>query len=266
VKCGCNAAFLVHAEEHADEAATVTSLSGPVRQGVVERTMLRPAIRGDRIVDALTHDATPTRPGSLEPPGDLRVLWTHGTDGQPLRTLPPATARWLAQWRPRLQARRDSRHAHPWWTLFRTEAARAELPRVVWADIARHMRCAVLPAGDPSVPLNSCYVMRMPSLDDAHALQALLSSSVADAWLGVLAEPARGGFRRFLGWTVAAMPIPHDWPRAVRLLRPFGAALSAQAGDSPPHVSPAALDAAVLQAFQIPPLRLSPLLEWHHHD
>lgn len=266
VKCGCNAAFLVHATEHADDTATVTSLSGPVRQGVIERALLRPAIRGDGIADPFTHDARASGRSDSTPLGDLRVLWTHGADGLPLRTLPPATTRWLAQWRPRLQSRRDSRHAQPWWTLFRTDAARAELPRLVWADIARRLRCTVLPAGDPSVPLNSCYVMRLPSLDDAYALQALLSSSIANAWLGVLAEPARGGFRRFLGWTVAALPVPRDWPRAVRLLRPFGAALTQSPAGTPSRVSLAALDAAVLQAYQLPPLMISPLLDWYHHD
>jgi hypothetical protein len=266
VKCGCNAAFLVHAEEHADDDATVTSLSGPIRQGVIERILLRPAIRGDSITGSFSHEACGGRVGNTAPPHDLRVLWTHTADGVPLRTLPPASARWLAQWRPRLQARRDSRHAQPWWTLFRTDAARSELPRLVWADIARRMRCTVLPAGDPSVPLNSCYVMRLPSLDDAYALHALLSSTIANAWLGVLAEPARGGFRRFLGWTVAAMPVPHDWARTVRLLRPYGAALASTSSDTPSHVSLAALDAAVLQAFQLPPLLISPLLDWYRHD
>ncbi len=266
VKCGCNAAFLVHAEEHADAAATVTSLSGPIRQGVIERTVLRPAIRGDGIIGSFAHDAGGVRANRAAQPGDLRLVWTHGTDGLPLRTLPPATSRWLAQWRPRLQSRRDSRHAQPWWTLFRTDAARSELPRLVWADIARRMRCAVLPAGDPSVPLNSCYVMRLLSLDDAYALHALLASTIANAWLGVLAEPARGGFRRFLGWTVSALPVPRDWARAVRILRPYGAALADPSTGSAAHVSLAALDAAVLQAYQLPPLLISPLLEWHHHD
>jgi hypothetical protein len=108
--------------------------------------------------------------------------------------------------------------------------------------------------------------MRLPSLDDAYALHALLSSTIANAWLGVLAEPARGGFRRFLGWTVAAMPVPHDWTRTVRLLRPYGAALASPSSDTPSHVSLAALDAAVLQAFQLPPLLISPLLDWYRHD
>ena len=271
VKCGCNAAFLVHAEEHHDDGATVTALSGPPRQAVIERIVLRPALRGDAIGSRYGTDTTDALRDTCG--RDLRVLWTHGPDGLPLRVLPPATTRWLAQWRPRLQTRRDARHAQPWWTLFRTEAARTDRPRLVWADIARHMRCTVLPAGDPTVPLNSCYVMRLPTLDDAHALHALLSSNIANAWLGVLAEPARGGFRRFLGWTVSALPIPPDWPRAVRLLRPFGEALATGYDRGHGRVSQidhgttiAALDAAVLQAYQLPPLLISPLLEWSHRE
>ena len=276
VKCGCNTAFLVHAHEHDDDHATVSTVAGTARQAVVERLLLRPALRGEDIAVLGVSPANGVPSTRTASPHDLRVLWTHGADGLPLRTLPPASMRWLAQWRPRLQGRRDARRAHPWWALFRTEAARSDLPRLVWADIARTMRCTVLPAGDPTVPLNSCYVMRLPSLDDAHALHALLTSSVINAWLGVLAEPARGGFRRFLGWTVSALPVPRDWPRAVRLLRPFGEALSATAArpvQSPVHrgmahtgVSDAALDAAVLQAFQLPASTLTPLLEWHRHD
>jgi hypothetical protein len=269
VKCGCNAAFLVHAEEHHDDGATVSALSGPPRQAVVERVMLRPALRGDGIglvADRATSAATPARDDTPDR-RDLRLLWTHGPDGLPLRALPPATTRWLAQWRPRLQTRRDARRAQPWWTLFRTEAARADLPRLVWADIARTMRCTVLPAGDPTVPLNSCYVMRLPSLDDAHALHALLCSSIANAWLGVLAEPARGGFRRFLGWTVAALPVPADWPRAVRLLAPYGETLARANHSTVSSIATiAALDAAVLQAYQLPPSLVSPLLEWSRHE
>lgn len=272
VKCGCNAAFLVHAEEHHDDSATVTALSGTPRQAVIERVVLRPALRGDGIggqLGAGTH--LPARDALAH--HDLRVLWTHGPDGLPLKVLPPAATRWLAQWRPRLQTRRDARHAQPWWALFRTEAARTDRPRLVWADISRNMRCTVLPAGDPTVPLNSCYVMRLPSLDDAHALHALLSSSIANAWLGVLAEPARGGFRRFLGWTVSALPIPADWSRAVRLLRPFGEALATRDDRGHRWISQmdhsatiAALDAAVLQAYQLPPLLITPLLEWSHRE
>ncbi len=256
VKCGCNAAFLVHAEEHHDDAATVSALFGPPKHAVIERALLRPALRGEAI------GAIDGAPGDTS--RDVRMLWTHGADGTPLRALPPATTRWLAQWRPQLQGRGDAKANQPWWTLFRTDAARADAPRVVWADMGRRVRSTVLAPGDPTVPLNSCYVLRTPTMADALAVHALFASTVVNAWLDVLAEPARGGFRRYLGWTVAALPTPADWPRAVRLLRPFGAALMGH-GPAREHAI-AALDAAVLEAYQLTPLLVSPLLDWYHHE
>jgi hypothetical protein len=259
VKCGCNAAFLVHAVEHHDDGATVTSLDPTApRQGVIERTLLRPALRGEAITRPGHHRAAmATAPADT---GDTRIVWTHGPDGAPLRTLPPATTRWLAQWRPRLQARRDARTRQPWWALHRTEAARFDGPRLAWADIGRNLRVQLLAPGDPTVPLNSCYVVRPPTLDDAHALLALLTSTVVAAWLDPLAEPARGGFRRFLGWTVAALPIPADWHAAVRMLAPLGRHLAL--GDAIPDDT---LDTTVAHAYGLPLTTLQPLLDWYRH-
>lgn len=259
VKCGCNAAFVVHAHEHDDHSATITTLDADPIQGVVERTLLRPALRGESVgKDGHTVAARATQ--HHHPNGDLRILWTHGADGAPLPMLPPATARWLAQWRPRLHARRDARNGQRWWSLFRTEAAAADTPRVVWADIGRRLRSTVLDAGDPTVPLNSCYVVRTPTIDSAWALHALLSSTVAAAWLDSLAEPARGGFRRYLGWTVATLPTPRDWPAAVAALAPLGRLVGTAALDQQ------ALDRAVLHAFGLITHDFSPLLEWYRQE
>ena len=254
VKCGCNAAFLVRAREHDDDSATVVASDYPAhgmatapRSAVIERRLLRPALRGEGM--------TARAPGAGD---ELRILWTHGVDGRPLHSLPPATTRWLAHWRPQLESRRDARARMPWWTLFRTEAARADTPRVVWADIGKRLRTRVLDAGDPTVPLNSCYVVRTASIDDAYALDALLSSTIAAAWLDVLAEPARGGFRRFLGWTVAALPVPHDWLRARTLLAPIGQCL-ARHESVPVH----AHDQAVADAYDVSLRHLTPLLDWY---
>lgn len=251
VKCGLNAAFLVTAIEHDDDTATVTADN---RTGIVERQLLRPMLRGEHIVDmhALrTHDRR-KRPAASE----TRILWTHDIDGKPLRSLPPRAARWLAHWRRQLEARRDARSRTPWWSLFRTDAARHEVARLVWADIGKSLRTRVLPAGDPTVPLNSCYVLRTAALDDAHALNALLTSPVCRAWLDCLAEPARGGFKRYLGWTVASLPLPPDWTIARATLADLGRRLGSG------HVSPDEHTDIVADCYGIPVPRLQPLLEW----
>jgi hypothetical protein len=130
-----------------------------------------------------------------------------------LPRLPEQVAKWLTPHRRALSARADARVARRWWSLFRTDAAACDKPRVVWADIGRTLRATVLDAGDPTVPLNTCYVVRCPSLRDALALCALLNGSLSSAWLSTIAEQARGGYRRYLGWTMSLLPIPRDWPR-----------------------------------------------------
>ena len=246
VKCGLNAAFLVHALEHDDDTATVMADG---RRAVIERHLLRPALRGEGVYPSAeapdAHDAA------------LRIVWTHGPDGAPLRALPPAAARWLAHWRRLLEARRDARARQPWWTLFRTEAARHESPRVVWADIGKRLRPRVLAPGDPTVPLNSCYVLRTSSLEDAWALEVLLGSTLAAVWFQTLAEPARGGFRRFLGWTVATLPIPSNWPSARIALAQLG---QRRAGGE--AVANEEADVVVTDAYDIPARHLDPLYRW----
>ena len=246
VKCGFNAAFLLRATEHDDGTATVVANG---RQAVIERELLRPALRGDGVFPRDSMRARHEDP--------LRILWTHGVDGAPLRTLPPAVSRWLAHWRPQLEQRKDSRARLPWWTLFRTAAARYESPRVVWADIGKRLRPRVLQAGDPTVPLNSCYVMRAASVDDAYALHTLLSSPLAAAWFEALAEPARGGFRRFMGWTVATLPVPLDWASSRVAL----ASLGRRHANGEPVCAEEHLD-VIVDAYGLSVAAMQPLLRW----
>ncbi len=250
VKCGCNDAFLVAALEHDDHLATITAGD---RTGTIERTLLRPALTGQ----AIGRSTGSARDASRD--DALRIVWTHDREGRPMTSLPPRAARWMQRWRPRLEGRRDARVKQPWWTLFRTEAARAEMPRLVWADFGRSLRTVVLDSGDPTVPLNTCYVLRTPSLDDAYALDALLSSPVAAAWLDAIAEPARGGWRRYLGWTVSALPMPQDWMRARTMLASLGRRRAQ--GD---HPSPDEHIAVVASAYALDPLVVQPLIAWQH--
>ncbi len=241
VKCGANDAFLVRVGKVARDGAEVRAGN---RAGVIEPALLRPIVRGE--------DVTPWRARL----GTEAMLFTHGTDGAPMAALPPLAAEWLRPWRRRLASRSDAR-GDRWWSLFRTAAARSDTPRVVWADVAKRPRAAVLNAGDRTVPLNSCYVLPTANTDDALAFAALLNSPVAAAWLDALAEPARGGYRRYLGWTLALLPIPADWSHAVRTLAPL--AREALAGAPPDDDT---LTDAAACAYRVRGDAIEPLLRW----
>jgi hypothetical protein len=225
VKTGCNAAFL-----QADAG--------------VESQMLRNVIRGEDLKEWRVESG-------------LRILWTHDASGKPVSQLPPLELQHLRRWRGALESRTDAQSRGPWWRLFRTESASYDLPRVVWADIGKRPTAAILPAGDQSVPLNTCYALRCPTIADAHAVAAIINSDVAAAWLDLIAEPARGGYRRYMGWTMALLPLPRDWDRARALLSPVG--LSASLGE-PPQAE--YLRAVVLESYGIDEQSVAPLLLW----
>lgn len=230
VKTGCNEAFVMTPD------ATV----------MIEEDLLRPLHRGESI-----------RPWKLRPPPE-RIIWTHDDRG-PLSRLPQHALQWLGKWRRELETRSDARGAARWWTIFRTESAVFSLPRVAWSDFGRAPRAAVLDANDPTVLLNSCYVARCPDIEDAYTLAALLNSPIIAAWLNALAEPARGGYRRYLGWTVSLMPLPGDWSAARDELVPI--AERAMSG-SPPDAD--TLLAAVLKAYRLRESDVEPLLLWNY--
>ncbi|MGQ0649157.1 MAG: Eco57I restriction-modification methylase domain-containing protein [Gemmatimonadaceae bacterium] len=242
VKCGCNDAFLVSAPALSEGETVVASSRGNVR---IDSACLRPMLRGERV--------RRWRSSS----GDDWIVWTHGRDGRPLRALPPATSRWLARWRSSLTSRTDVRGNAPWWSLFRTDGASNERPRVVWADVSRGPRATVLPAGSPVIPLNTCYVMTCRDDTDAAALVALLNSPLVAAWLEAIAEPARGGYRRYLAWTMSCVPIPTDWMRARQVLAPLGA--RAVRGE---EISDAELFDAACDAYGLGARVVAPLVDW----
>jgi hypothetical protein len=228
VKTGCNEAFLV-----------------PRTDSAIEASMRRPVLRGEAV--------RAWRPDELSE----EIIWTHDAHDRPRTSLPAAALRHLVPWRRRLEARTDSRSGAAWWPLFRTESARTDVARVVWSDIGKEPRALVLDAGDRTVPLNSCYVARAPSRDDALTLAAILNSPLAAAWLAAIAEPARGGYQRYLGWTVARLPLPRDWAHAVKLLAPI--AQSAIDGAPPDR---ATLTDLTIRAYRMKAADVSPLLVW----
>jgi hypothetical protein len=227
VKCGLNEAFVL--------AGTADG---------IEPQCLRPLVRGETL--------TPWTASTNE-----RIVWTHAPDGSPLRALPRGALAWLVRHRRALAARSDLRGRLPWWSLFRTESARSDLPRVAWADVGRTVRAVFFAPGDDTVALNSCYVVSCPSIDDAFALVALLNSPLVSSWLSLIAEPARGGYHRYLGWTMALLPVPGDWPRARQLLTPLGR--DGVAGEPP---SSHELLERAIAAFRVRRVDVAPLVEW----
>jgi hypothetical protein len=245
VKCGRNDAFVVRVLDDPGTGDGARVGNG-ARTATIEAAALRPLVHGEDVGPwAVARTAA-------------HLVWTHGADGDPLVRLPAGVEAWLAPSRAALLRRSDLRAGLPWWSLFRTGAASPERARVVWPDIGRAPRAAVLPAGDPRVPLNSCYVVACSAADDAHALAALLNGPLAAAWLNVLAEPARGGYHRYLGWTTALLPVPRRWAEARPALARLGA--RGAAGDPP---SAAELLAAALDAFGLRFDAVAPLVAWN---
>jgi hypothetical protein len=242
VKTGCNSAFIVHVESLDEDVAHVSAGS---RTGLIERDMLRPLIRGETLSK-----------WTLTGPREY-LVWSHDDRGQPRRSLPPLARQWLLPSQDALTARTDLHGRFPWWSVFRTEGASNSQPRVVSADFGLTPRAIVLEAGEPHVALNSCYVVSCGTPNDAYALATILNSSLAAAWLNSFAEPARGGYRRYLGWTLSLLPIPVDWPRARALLAPIGE--RAMQGDV--SADEEILD-AVLDAYQLDLVQVKHLLNW----
>jgi hypothetical protein len=239
-----NEAFIVRC---IDAGSAVATVHDGHRTGRVERHLLRPLLRGEGVC------------AWRQPPNGTGewILWTHDGRGAPLRALPPHAHAWLARWRAALSRRADARSRGPWWALFRTAGASGARARVVWADVGRAPRALVLAPHEESVALNSCYVLACRDARDAHTLAALLNSPLLAAWLALIAEPARGGYRRFLAWTVALLPTPRDWSRARDILAPL--AQRAQQGIDP---GAGELLDATLRAYGIHRPDIEPLLEW----
>ena len=242
VKTGCNDAFLVRVEEiHGD----VVSISSNGRTAQIERKMLRPLVRGETLA-----------PWSTTGPREY-LIWPNLESDQPRPALPPLTRRWLFSFRDKLDGRSDLHGRMPWWTLFRTESATTGSPRVIWADFGLAPRAIPVEADNPIVALNSCYVATCPTMEDAHALATLLNGPLVSAWLNTLAEPARGGYRRYLGWTMSLLPLPRDWLRARAQLAPLGE--RAMLGDVPPQDE---LLRAAVRAYGLQLQDIKPLLSW----
>ncbi len=208
------------------------------------RRWTRPALRGDHVQAWQT------------PPSPTAIVIPHDDAGRTLTQLPAPLARHFARHERALLARTDLRPREPWWTLFRTDLLAPQGWRVIWPDIGRTLRATLLAPHSATVPINSCYGIRLHDPIDALALTALLNAPTTTAWLSLIAEPARGGFHRFMGWTVLALPIP-AWTATRELLAPLAARV--RRGDP---VSVDLLHHTTLEAYGTTHAAIAPLLEW----
>lgn len=242
VKTGCNAAYIVQVDEiHGDPV----SISTDRRQGQIERELLRPLVRGETL-------------GKWGVVGSREYLvWPHEDNNTPCKQLPHLARQWLLPHREQLAVRSDLRGRAPWWTLFRTESARCGKARVIWADFGLAPRAIAVEPGNRIVPLNSCYVAECERLDDAEALATLLNSPLTAAWLNVLAEPARGGYRRYLGWTMSLLPLPDKWGHVRGQLASLWK--RAKSGDIP---TDGELLETALTAYGLDAIEIEPLFSW----
>jgi hypothetical protein len=247
VKTGCNNAYIVRVDSVDGDRARV-SVGG--RAGEIERWMLRPVVRGETL-------------GHWGLCGNREYLvWTNCGDGAVMPDLPPLARRWLYPHRDTLVGRSDLHRRRQWWAVFRTEGARYDRPRVLWADFGQRPRAMAVAEGDNLVPLNTCYAVCCGKADDAYALAAILNGPLAAAWLNAIAEPARGGYRRYLGWTMAMLPLPMHWLAAQKILAPLGE--RGLQGESP---SDDELLEAALEAYGFARDAVQPLLSWNTgHD
>lgn len=199
---------------------------------LLESEVLRPALRGRDV-------------GRFTATAERVLIWGYAENGTPLQRLPPHAAAYLDRHAATLGDRADHRGG-PEWSLFRTGPVFLA-HRLAWSDIARRLTAVVVDETLPeAIPLNSCYVASFPDRDTALVAAAVLNSRWASALGLLLADEARGGYRRFNATVVGAIPLPRT-ERACDALADL--ARNAHHGH---HVSTAQLDAAVAEALDLP--------------
>jgi len=176
-----------------DEPVSLVSLEGKEVQ--IETSLLRPALRGR---DVRNFEVNPNEV----------IVWCYDEQGSPLRDLPKYAARYFEACSSVLRARSDFR-AGPTWAVFRTRCVFSN-NRVVWPDIARAARAAVLEATQSAsaIPLNSCYVTGAREIETSLAIAAVLNSSWATAFFYAFADEASNGYRRINARAARLLPVP----------------------------------------------------------
>lgn len=144
--------------------------------------------------------------------------------------------------------------------------------KVVWSDLAADLRAAAVPAAvrtstgfdAPVIPLNTVYFIATSCERDALLLAAYLNSMPLRTFARAVAERAKDAHFRFFAWTIAMLPLPHDWrtaPCAARVLELSRAAHHA-GGIDPDRRSE--LDGIVAHMFGLDTAQLACIDDFNH--
>lgn len=171
----------------------------------IERRLLRPIVRGENI------EAWRFRQLDY-------IIWTHddGT-GRVLPDLPPKARAYFEQHAGVLRRRDDYRRGQPVWTIFRVASDKLG-PKVIWQELSSSLGacyCAPNLNAEPAdfpivVPLQTAYLIPVPSSAIGHICAALLNTVPVQAYTASFAERARGAYFRYFSWVVGLVPVPED--------------------------------------------------------
>jgi hypothetical protein len=192
VKTGANDVFVGEPISLGESVVRLRTGGGEVE---IEQALVRPIVRGR---DVLAFGASAPQV----------MIWAYDAQARPLPKLPGLAGKYFRRHTDRLLARADHRTGPPW-SVFRL-APSLSAHRVVWPDISKRPRAAVLDATQQhnALPMNSCYISAAPNRETALAIAAVLNSTWTAVLTSVMADEARGGYRRVNARAMAGIPIP----------------------------------------------------------
>jgi methylase of polypeptide subunit release factors len=169
----------------------------------IEKSLLRPLVRGENIT-AWNYETKDY------------VIWTHDDiTGQPMLELPQRAREYFARHEAALRRRSDFRDNMPIWQIFRVSKGKLG-NKVAWQELSNTLGTVFIPATTASVsqaakliiPLQTAYLIPVPSQAVGLVLSCLLNSNPVRAFATSFAERARGAYFRYFSWVIGLIPIP----------------------------------------------------------
>ncbi len=172
-------------------------------RALIEESVLRPVVTGSGL-----------RAWSFQ--AERAVIWAHDATARAL-PLPARTTRYLQRHAERLKQRTGWRAGQPLGSVFRV-APHTMLSKVAWRDLAPTLEAVALPARITRwgrtrelIPLNTVYYISASTERQALLLCAYFNSTPVRTFARAIAERAKDAHFRFFAWTIAQVPLPHDW-------------------------------------------------------